>query len=41
LGYWQQYINDQLHGVFEVSSQPGYGTVINVQIPIIPTRSEA
>jgi hypothetical protein len=40
LGYWQQTINHQLQGTFDVSSQPGFGTVINVQIPIIPTRSE-
>lgn len=41
LGYWQQYIQQQLHGTFQVSSQPGFGTVINVQIPIISARSEA
>ena len=40
LGYWQHYISQQLHGAFQVSSQPGFGTVINVQIPIIPMRSE-
>jgi nitrate/nitrite-specific signal transduction histidine kinase len=40
LGYWQQYVKNQLGGDFHVSSQPGFGTVINVQIPILPTRSE-
>jgi nitrate/nitrite-specific signal transduction histidine kinase len=40
LGYWQQTIQQQLQGTFHISSQPGFGTVINVQIPIIPTWSE-
>jgi signal transduction histidine kinase len=40
LGYWQQYVSQQLYGTFYVSSQPGFGTVINVQIPILPSRSE-
>ena len=40
LGYWQQTINQQLQGTFHVSSQPGFGTVINVQIPVLPTWSE-
>ncbi len=39
LGYWQQYITQQLGGFFQVSSQPQYGTVINAQIPVISVRN--
>jgi signal transduction histidine kinase len=39
LGYWQSYISHHLGGQFEVSSQPGFGTVINAQIPVIPAMS--
>jgi hypothetical protein len=41
LGYWQAYITQRLGGVFQVSSQPKFGTVINAQIPVIPVRSSA
>lgn len=41
LGFWHQYITEQLQGVFRVVSQPsGFGTVVEAQIPVIPTRSE-
>lgn len=39
LGYWQSYVTQHLGGHFRVSSQPGFGTVINARIPVIPTRS--
>lgn len=40
LGFWQHYVEDRLAGVFTVSSQPGYGTVINACIPVIPAKVE-
>ncbi len=40
LGFWQQYIMEHLTGDFHVSSQPGYGTVVNACIPVIPARVE-
>ena len=39
LGYWQSHITQHLGGHFRVSSQPGFGTVINARIPVIPSRS--
>ncbi|MCB8944806.1 MAG: hypothetical protein H6658_13745 [Ardenticatenaceae bacterium] len=40
LGYWHTHITQYLGGQFQVSSQPGFGTVINAHIPVIPTSSK-
>lgn len=40
LGFWQHYVENHLAGAFTVSSQPGYGTVINACIPVIPAKVE-
>lgn len=41
LGFWQTYLIQHLGGTFNVSSQPGFGTVVSATIPVIPTRTES
>ncbi len=36
LGFWQEYVVEQLAGSFNVSSDPGLGTVVYARIPVIP-----
>ncbi len=40
LGFWQSFIVHHLAGSFEVSSQPGFGTVVRAEIPIIPVKAK-
>jgi hypothetical protein len=38
LGFWEQFIPEQLRGHFHISSQVGFGTVVQVRIPILALR---
>jgi nitrate/nitrite-specific signal transduction histidine kinase len=38
LGFWHTMITEHLGGAFRVSSEPGHGTVVVAEIPLIPAR---